>query len=240
MKNLIFHNEEFESEVRNELLIYDRPITEEDALLVYDLDCSNFTFDIEDCETLCSFKNLDWLSINIGFEDFSFLQRLEFLEELSLEFYRKTFDVSLLAPLKNLRSLFISGGDLSNFRFVNTDAFAKLTSLKDLTLHEFGYADLSFLKEMPYLEGFYCGYAIEVSNIDSIASLGNMDSLTLIDIDIKSLAFLDTLKDDMLLDLLGINVTEDYDIERLKRFREVDVSETIINGMAVNMAKYEE
>ena len=92
MKELQFFNKEFEAVVRHELLIYDRPLTEDDALLVYDLDCSEFTFGIEDCETLCVFKNLDWLSINVGFENLSFLKEFPKLEELSMEFYRHNFD----------------------------------------------------------------------------------------------------------------------------------------------------
>ena len=48
MKELQFFNKKFEDVVRHELLIYDRPLTEEDALVAYDLDCSEFTFDIED------------------------------------------------------------------------------------------------------------------------------------------------------------------------------------------------
>ena len=51
MKQLEFVNKVFEKVVRHELLVYDRPITAEDALLVSDLDCSDFIFDIEDCET---------------------------------------------------------------------------------------------------------------------------------------------------------------------------------------------
>ena len=34
---LQFHNKKFEDAVRDELRIYDRPLTEEDALLAYDL-----------------------------------------------------------------------------------------------------------------------------------------------------------------------------------------------------------
>ena len=156
---LQFHNKEFEDVVRHELLIYDRPLTDEDALLAYDLDCSEFTFDIEDCETLCAFKNLDWLSINVGFEDLSFLKELPELEELSMEFYRHNFDFSYLVPLQNLRTLFVSGGDISDFEFHNFEELTKLPHLEDLSLHEFGTVNLAALRQMPYLKGFFCGYA---------------------------------------------------------------------------------
>lgn len=235
MKNLVFYSKEFEAEVRSELRIYDRPITDEDALLVNELDCSGFTFNSEDRETLCAFKNLELLNINIGLTDFSFLQNFEFLEELSLEFYQGTFDVDLLPLLHNLRSLLISGGSVSSFDFVNTDAFAKLAHLEDLTLHEFGSADLSFLRNMPCLKYFYCGYACRVDHVEAISALENLASLTLIDIKIDDLQFLDALSSEMILDVIGVNVSNDYNIEKFKRFKEVEVSETLINGITVDL-----
>ena len=49
---LQFDHPEFEYEVRKELEIFDRPITDEDALSVLHLDLSNFDFCIEDLEEL--------------------------------------------------------------------------------------------------------------------------------------------------------------------------------------------
>ncbi len=48
MNELRFYKEDFEDEVRRSLQIYDRPLTEKDALLIYGLDCSNFTFNFKD------------------------------------------------------------------------------------------------------------------------------------------------------------------------------------------------
>ena len=233
LKELQFYNKEFEKVVRHELLIYDRPITDEDALLAYDLDCSEFTFDIEDCETLCEFKNLDWLSINVGFEDLSFLKELPELEELSMEFYRHNFDFSYLVPLQNLRTLFVSGGDISDFEFHNFEELTKLHHLEDLSLHEFGTVNLAALRQMPYLKGFFCGYANNVYNIEAISYLVNLEGLTLIDVTIPNLNFMRTLPDNMILDLCGVNILENVDFTELHRFQEYDLSEIEINGERV-------
>lgn len=233
LKELQFCNKEFEKVVRHELLIYDRPITDEDALLAYDLDCSEFTFDIEDCETLCAFKNLDWLSINVGFEDLSFLKELPELEELSMEFYQHNFDFSYLVPLQNLRTLFVSGGDISDFEFHNFEELTKLPHLEDLSLHEFGTVNLAALRQMPYLKGFFCGYANNVYNIEAISYLVNLEGLTLIDVTIPNLNFMRTLPDNMILDLCGVNILENVDFTELHRFKEYDLSEIEINGERV-------
>ena len=90
MNELRFFKKDFEDAVRRSLQVYDRPLTEKDALFLYGLDCSNFIFNFEDCDTLCMFKNLDRLDINIGFEDLSFLSKLQNLEVLGIEFYRDT------------------------------------------------------------------------------------------------------------------------------------------------------
>ena len=230
MKCLEFYNQKFEDVVRNELLIYDRPITDEDALLAYDLDCSEFTFDIEDCETLCAFKNLDWLSINVSFEDLSFFKSLPNLEELTMDFYQSFFDCSYLSSLQHLRSLAVSGGDLSGFEFLNFNALSQLYELEDLSLHEFGSVDLSALKDMTQLTGFFCGYADKVANIDAISYLTKLEGLTLIDIKIDNLDFLDTLSNDLILNLCGVEVAGNVDMNKLTRFRECSLDESIING----------
>ena len=71
-KELIFHNQKFESEVRRALSIKDRPIYTSDALKVFELDLSEVHFDVEDCDNLCQFENLESLYISFDFEDISF------------------------------------------------------------------------------------------------------------------------------------------------------------------------
>ena len=233
MKELQFFNKKFEDVVRHELLIYDRPLTEEDALVAYDLDCSEFTFNIEDCDTLCAFKNLDWLSINVGFEDLSFLKELPKLEELSMEFYRHNFNCSYLTPLKNLRTLFVSGGDISDFEFHNFEELTKLPHLEDLSLHEFGTVNLTALRQMPYLKDFFCGYANKVYNTEAISYLVNLGGLTLIDVTLPNIDFLRTLPSTMVLHLCSVNILENVDFKELERFEECALDDIMINGERV-------
>ena len=62
-KEITFHHKEFETTVRHELLILDRPIYDTDLLNLIDLDCSMFKFDDEDYETLMLCENLEFLCI---------------------------------------------------------------------------------------------------------------------------------------------------------------------------------
>lgn len=239
MKALKFYNKEFEMVVRHELLLYDREITEDDVLKVLDLDCSEFTFNMDDCETISFFKNLDWLSINVNFEDLSFLRNFKYLEELSIEFYRDTFDATHLLPLSNLRTLFVSGGVISNFKFKNTYAFTKLPNLISLSLHEFGEIDLLFLKDMPCLESFACLYANKANNVETVSLVSTLKYLDLCDIKLECLSFLDGLKDELKLYLTAVVVEKEYDVEKLKRFRAVDLIESTINEKWYNWETYE-
>ena len=72
-KELKFYNAEFEQVVSHELLVSDRPITDEDALKIFDLDWFDFTFDSRDYEALYAFKNLDYLTINTRADELDFL-----------------------------------------------------------------------------------------------------------------------------------------------------------------------
>ena len=103
MQELQFYNKRFETVVRNALQIFDKPITAEDAQKAEQLSCWEFTFDIEDCDTLSAFKNLTYLEINVGFEDLSFLENLTNLTHLYLDFYRSNFNTGYLLPLKKLQ-----------------------------------------------------------------------------------------------------------------------------------------
>lgn len=240
MQELKFFNKRFEDVVRHELVIYDRPITDVDALLVCDLDCSQFTFDAEDCGTLCAFKNLDWLDINVGFENLSFFKNLQNLEELFIEFHQDCFNFSYLTGLKKLTSLTVSGGDLSDFKLDNLGALSKLPELEDLGLHEFGSVDLSELKNLTRLKGFFCAYGNDVKNIEAISYLTNLEALTLLDIKINNFDFLKPLSGDVIINLNGIIVLENIDIDGFKRFKECSIEESFINDEKISWRVYNE
>ena len=222
VRELKFYHSEFEQVVRHELLISDRPITEEDALKVFDLDCSNFTFDSRDYEALSAFKNLDWLTINTRADELDFLKALPLLEELNLETWggNNSVDFNHFSHLAQLRELFVSGGDVSSIDYKNLEGLTKLEKLESLTLHEFGTVDLRPLRSMPWLKGLYCGYANEVFDIGAIATLSNLEALTLIAVEMDNLEFLDSFPDSLVIELCGLRVKKGIDHSKLARFVE--------------------
>ena len=226
-KELKFYHPEFEQVVRQELLISDRAITDEDALNVFDLDCSNFTFDSRDYEALSAFKNLDWLTINTRADELDFLKALPLLEELNLETWggNNTVDFNHFSHLAHLRELFVSGGDVSSIDYKNLEGLTKLEKLESLTLHEFGTVDLRPLRSMPWLKGLYCGYANEVFDIEAIATLSNLEALTLIDVEMDNLEFLDSFPDSLVIELCGLRVKKGIDHSKLARFVEGEFEE---------------
>ena len=226
-KELIFYHPEFEKVVRHELLISDRAITDEDALNVFDLDCSNFTFDSKDYDALSAFKNLDWLTINTRADELDFLKELPLLEKLNLETWGgdSTVDFNCFSHLVHLRDLFVSGGDLSSIDYRNLEGLVELKNLESLTLHEFGTVDLYPLRRMTWLKGLYCGYANEVYDIDAIAELCNLEALTLIDVEMDNLDFLDKFPDSLIIELCGLRVKQGIDRSKLSRFAEGDFDE---------------
>lgn len=222
MKELIFYNPRFERVVRHELSIKDRPITDTDALNVFDLDCSEFSFDNRDYEILSAFKNVDTLYINTRAEELDFLKSLPLLEELNLEIWSSNgfLDFNYFSCLKYLKDLAISGGDVSDIRLKNLEALETLENLEYLSLHEFGTVDLRPLRKMPWLKGLFCAYADEVYDIEAISTLVNLEDLILIDVEMESLDFLDVFPDSLSVELCGIKVRTGIDYEKLARFSE--------------------
>ena len=217
---LRFYNKNFEKEVRHELLIYDRPISKTDALLAYDLDLDGFTFSVEDCETLCAFKNIDWLRIKTDFSDFPFLQGLEKLEKVSVEYVGKEFDCACLSSLKALRYLTVFCENSPRCKIVNVEELAKLPHLEVLTLHHIETVNLQFLEKMHSLKSLELADIQNIKNVDSIARLRD---LSIIDSKLENLDFLNFLDDDTLLIIHSTCVTEAVDVSAFNRFEKYDL-----------------
>ena len=226
-KELKFYHPEFEQAVRQELLISDRAITGKDALNAFALDCSDFIFDSRDYESLSAFKNLDWLSINTRAEELNFLKDLPLLEELNFEICsgNNEVDFNCFSYLTHLRTLFVSGGDLSSIDYKNLEGLTALQKLENLALHEFGSVDLRPLRSIPWLKALFCGYANEVMDIEAIASLPNLEGLTLIDVEMDNLDFLDSFPDSLAIELCGLRVKKGIDRSKLSRFVKGDFEE---------------
>jgi Leucine-rich repeat (LRR) protein len=226
-RELIFYGSEFEKVVRRSLNIKDRAITEEDVLAISTLDCSGFPFDARDYETLLSFKNLACLVIDTRADELDFLKSLPLLEELNLETWggNNIVDFRVFSCLPHLKTLVVSGGVFSDIGFKNLEGLIALKNLENLTLHEFGSVDLRPLRQMSWLKKLFCGYANKVYDIDALASLCNLKSLELVDIEMDSLDFLDAFPDDIILELCSLRVNNGIDYSRLSRFVNGDFDE---------------
>lgn len=230
-KKLVFHNPQFEYVVRETLNIYDRSVLTTDALSATNLDLTTFVFSNEDIDTLSCFINLERLRIISCACPPDFLKSLSNLKELDIDYLGicDGFDFDWIKHLKNLCSLWVSGGDYSNMNLVNSDALMFLPNLSKLYFHEFGGVDLSPLKQMQQLEHFFCGYADDVRHIDALKYLTNLKSLELVAFDVNNLDFLDNFPDDIEL-TLSLNICGNANLDKLSRFKNSDIYEMKVNG----------
>lgn len=223
--DVVFHHHEFEDEVRSNLRKHNSPITEEDVLCVTELDLSNFNFLREDSETLCLFKNLTSLDINIGHTIPEFWSNFPKLKHLYLCCRGHSVDFTSFQEMQDLEDLLISGGDLSSIDYLNLDALVDLKHLYYLELHEFGTVDLLPLCKMPQLKSFALRYAGEVENIEVIGSMHQLEELELDGLYVDSLDFLDSLPDTLQLKMCGNHVYSGVNAAKWKRFSVYDICE---------------
>ena len=227
MSELIFHNSDFEWAARKALEIYDRPLTSEDALRVEELDLTfGKIFCTEDIGTLCEFRNLKSLYIEAVCSPSEYLSRLPKLEILLINYLGiPDFDFEWLTCLENLCELSVIGSICSDQKVKNTESLAKLPRLDHLGLKDLGELDLSFLRLLPNLNSFFCGWIYRVSGVEAIGTLTGLSSLELDAITIPNLDFLESLSPDTYVELCGIRLTESGDLSVLERFRDRDVEE---------------
>ena len=223
--DLIFKRSEFEAVVREQLSVFDRPLTEEDAAAVTHLDLSEFSFADEDIDILCLFRNLKSLSIEIGQTSAAFWRHFNYLEDLYLICLGNYVDFRYFENMKDLTSLVVSGGDYSGIDFLNSQALLPLKHLEELILHEFGHVDIQPLTSMPQLKNLGLHYADYVSNIEVIGTMAQLESLTLVDIEAEYLDFLDCLPNNLRLEMCGIRVYNTVDPKKWRRFAEHNISE---------------
>lgn len=222
--DLQFDHPEFEEEVRTELNVFDRPITEKDALLVSHLDLSNFDFRIEDMEILSLFKNLRNLDVNMWHSAPEFWRNFPHMEELYV-CVGDDFDFASFQNMKELSYLFVSGGDYSHVDFLNLEALLPLEKLQEVQLHEFGSIDLLPFASMPQLRQLGVHYADKLHNFEIIGTLSQLKELRLTGLDVESLDFLDQLPNHVRLDMCGIHVYDGVDPQKWRRFAEYDICE---------------
>lgn len=227
---LQFHHKEFEYEVRSQLKIFDRAITDVDAERVTVLDLSNFDFMREDHKTLCCFKNLNSLDINIGKTTPDFWYNFPKMRDLCVVCWGYLFDFASFQVMKDLELLTVSGGDLSDISYENLDAIVDLQRLTYLELHEFGSVDLRPLKRMKQLRKLELRYSDKIDYIDTIASMNFLKGLTLDGLYVENLDFLDALPDTLSITMCGNHVSEGVDIGKWKRFAKRDICEISVGN----------
>ena len=222
---LTFHDFVFEEEVRKALNIYDRAITDADALLVTELDLTFGSTTEEDVSTLLYFKNLESLALDMYFKNHIW-HHFPRLEDLYLVAHGDV-DFSVFSSLKNLTALTVSGGDYSSIAFENLEALIPLEKLEYLQLHEFGPVDLAPLAKMKQLKQLMVRYSYEVKNIEVIGTMTQLKTLDLDGLLVDNLDFLDTLPDDLDIEMCGNQIlgTKTVDVSKWKRFKKRDICE---------------
>jgi len=224
---LKFYHYEFEQEVRERLSIFDREITDKDAKMVEELDLTNFSFRDEDVDTLFYFSNLKVLGIEMGNNDACFWNHFPEMEDLYWCCWGSEVDFNMFSNMKNLNTLFVSGGDYSDINYINLDALQELKNLKFLELHEFGTVDIASLGNMTQLKSFGLRYANRVENIETIGTMTFLEKLCLGGLYVENLDFLDSLPDSIRLEMGGIEICGDekVDVSKWKRFTNRDIYE---------------
>ena len=207
---LLFHNKDFEWAVRDVLYIYNKPIYKADTAKVKKLCCADFSFSLEDYETLHTFK---------------------YLEELIFEQHNGIVDFSVFSPLKSLKYLTIAGGLYQHIELINIGALKKLPRLEYLAVGDFEKIDLADLGEVKQLKELCIGWGNSVINAEEIKELKQLTALTLCDFKIKSLDFLNELSVGISLEIGGLEIEEGFDVASLKRFQDCKWEMLSINGM---------
>ena len=222
---LTFFHPEFEQEVRERLNVFDRELTATDALLVKELDLTDFNFKDEDIETLYLFSNLTSLAINIGQQDLFFWDHFSKLKYLYWCCWGFEIDFAVFSNMRELIYLMVSGGDCSDINLNGLDSLIQLTHLEELCLHEFGTVDLAPLENMPQLKHFSLLYADSAQNIETVGKLHWLESLALRGLYIDNPDFLDLLPDHVELELCGIGIygRKEVDVLKWKRFKNRDI-----------------
>lgn len=227
MIKLTFAHPEFEQEVRERIKIFDRDLVAADALLVKELDLTNFDFKDEDIETLFQFSNLTSLSINIGQQNAFFWNHFSKLQDLYWCCWGFEIDFAVFSNMQDLTYLMVSGGDYSDIKFTGLESLIQLKHLEELLLHEFGPVDLAPLEKMPQLKHFSLLYTDSAQNIETLGKLHWLESLDLCGLYVENLDFLDSLPNSVELDMCGIEIygRKEVDVLKWKRFIKRDICE---------------
>lgn len=151
--------------------------------------------------------------------------------ELEVEGGGDLVDFNVFKRLKQLERLWVSGGFYApNLRLENVGALTTFENLVTLGFHEFGSVDLKFLEDMRKLEAFFCEYASDVKNVESIGNLKNLKSLELVGIPMDNIDFFDMLDENVEIDLCGVKIKEEVNLSSPERFKVMHIEDIYIQG----------
>ncbi len=163
--------------------------------------------------------------------DYNELAKLESLKELIIAFDEENVDCSVFAPLKQISYLEITAMFCAwPITCSNLHALQSLEKLEILRISEFSELDLAEISCLTQLKEVWVCYGGNVEHIENVVNLPNLQFLWLVDINMKSLDFLNLLPSTVTLNLEFITVEEDFDINLLKRFENVTIEDVTIHG----------
>lgn len=225
-REMIFHNRNFEYEARQALHIYDRPLRCSDVGQITELDCSMFEFSLEDSENLCMFHRLRILAINAHTDILEAVNSLICLEKLYLTCWNgqgNVFDLLRICHLSKLKTLCVSGGDLSTMEIANLHGLANFPDLHTFSLHEFGTVDLSMVSAVPELKRFCCSFGKKVISVEAVTGLQRLQQLELTGLALDNLDFLDALPAGLTVRLYELELEQQTDLAKLNRFHNLEM-----------------
>ena len=238
--HLVFYGREFETTVREILRNPEGPVTDRDVSAVAALDCAAFPFHPLDIDALKRFTRLESLRISVGNRtDLAFLGAFPRLRTLSVSCCTAfgAPDLRALASLAGLETLEVSGGLFSGADLLFPASPPGLKVLTRLSLLDLGTADLAFLAHTQRLAHFSCAYTDRLLHADRLGSLRALRSLSLTDVNLQDLRFLDPLPDETSVRLFGCRVAAETDVDRLLRFSAVELRGTTVNGRSLSFRR---
>ena len=194
--------------------------------------------DIWEITVLSELKKLKFLDLGYNnIWDISALFELKNLEYLDLRYNEQVSNISVLAELKNLKSLYLWNNSISdisalsgliNLEKLNLDAndiadisaLSSLENLEELNLSGNDISDISALSGLKNLQFLKLDFNYRISDINALSELENLESLNLSYNDISDISALSGLKKLKTLDLRSNEITD------VNTFPELDSLET--------------
>jgi Leucine-rich repeat (LRR) protein len=192
---------------------------------------------IQDLSPFQYFFNLTLLEVpDNEIIDISMLHRLINLKKINID-RNKVINISVLSNFPNLEELSISSNPISDISF-----FAKLPKLKRLDFYETSFASLNSLRGLKMLEHLAFSQAVRKGNKDAnplispplrdeISQMSNLNSLSIMRVQIPDLCTIASLNRLEVLSLTRANISNIKCLKNLKDIDELSLSENPIQDL---------